>query len=225
MLRALPTGLAQCTGASGWFLGVAVAAEFARVPSKMVTSFCVRGYVIGLSLGAGCWLLGCGGEQTEQQPGTGAVSFEDEFVNEHNKVRAAVTAPANYPGTFTALPDLVWADALATSATAWANHLKSAYECKQLVHEQRDPTDTSIGENVAGGYIGFKPTGAVKIWADEHYDFAPVYVFDPSYGHYTQIVWRDSIYLGCGLAQCSNGLIVFVCRYSPAGNVEGEQPY
>lgn len=39
-------------------------------------------------------------------------------------------------------------------------------------------------------------------------------------GHYTQVIWRDSRRVGCGVAV--NGQSRFVtCLYSPAGNVQG----
>lgn len=43
-------------------------------------------------------------------------------------------------------------------------------------------------------------------------------------GHYTQIIWRDTTRLGCGLATGS-GRDYLVCRYAPPGNVSGEFPY
>jgi hypothetical protein len=52
--------------------------------------------------------------------------------------------------------------------------------------------------------------------------------------HYTQLVWRASTTLGCGVRQCSTGSpfgpqfpnwTIWVCRYQPAGNVGGQRPY
>ena len=43
-------------------------------------------------------------------------------------------------------------------------------------------------------------------------------------GHYTQIVWRSTVEVGCAVAR--SGLHeVWVCRYSPPGNVVGQRPY
>jgi hypothetical protein len=47
-------------------------------------------------------------------------------------------------------------------------------------------------------------------------------------GHYTQIVWRDSMQLGCGVATCQNGQAtedIWICNYAPAGNIIGRAPY
>ncbi|XP_066590206.1 uncharacterized protein [Prorops nasuta] len=40
-------------------------------------------------------------------------------------------------------------------------------------------------------------------------------------GHFSQVVWRDSIELGVGMSRNRNGEIYVVCNYSPAGNFLG----
>ena len=44
-------------------------------------------------------------------------------------------------------------------------------------------------------------------------------------GHYTQVVWRNSVNLGCGRVQCANGWAYVICSYDPPGNVNGGSPY
>lgn len=42
------------------------------------------------------------------------------------------------------------------------------------------------------------------------------------FGHFTQVVWKDSTHVGCGSAKCDNlGYYMTVCNYSPPGNVRG----
>jgi len=45
-------------------------------------------------------------------------------------------------------------------------------------------------------------------------------------GHFTQVVWKGSQQLGCGVASCPAipGGTFYVCRYVPAGNVQGAFP-
>lgn len=43
-------------------------------------------------------------------------------------------------------------------------------------------------------------------------------------GHYTQIIWRNTTRLGCGIAT-GGGRDYVVCRYSPAGNFTGQFAY
>ena len=45
-----------------------------------------------------------------------------------------------------------------------------------------------------------------------------------SCGHYTQVVWANTLSVGCGVAVCPTGTIV-VCNYAPPGNYVGEKPY
>jgi pathogenesis-related protein 1 len=45
-------------------------------------------------------------------------------------------------------------------------------------------------------------------------------------GHYTQIVWRNTTKVGCGVAVCEDTKEqVWVCQYQPAGNWVGKRPY
>ncbi|CAG5108122.1 Oidioi.mRNA.OKI2018_I69.chr1.g3643.t1.cds [Oikopleura dioica] len=37
--------------------------------------------------------------------------------------------------------------------------------------------------------------------------------------HFQQMVWRDSVRLGFGIAQRRDGNIIIICRYSPRANV------
>jgi len=43
-------------------------------------------------------------------------------------------------------------------------------------------------------------------------------------GHYTQIVWRGTTHVGCGVARSADQEI-WVCNYNPPGNFVGERPY
>ena len=49
-------------------------------------------------------------------------------------------------------------------------------------------------------------------------------------GHYTQLVWRDSVRIGCAVHRCSplpgfGPADLIVCEYDPPGNWVGEKPY
>ncbi|MBV9296765.1 MAG: hypothetical protein JO145_14435, partial [Acidobacteriaceae bacterium] len=43
-------------------------------------------------------------------------------------------------------------------------------------------------------------------------------------GHYTQVVWRDTREVGCGMVHDARRE-VWVCDYAPYGNIVGERPY
>eukprot|EP01084_Bolivina_argentea_P029060 53955_1 len=42
--------------------------------------------------------------------------------------------------------------------------------------------------------------------------------------HYTQMIWANTRYVGCGFSSCSFGTL-FICNYWPGGNVLGQYPY
>jgi hypothetical protein len=48
-------------------------------------------------------------------------------------------------------------------------------------------------------------------------------------GHYTQVVWRASTKIGCGVTTCGgtgfNMHTEVICNYAPAGNFMGQNPY
>lgn len=65
-----------------------------------------------------------------------------------------------------------------------------------------------------------------------YYGHEPNYTTLDSWGHFSQVVWKNSLSVGCYTANCTveglqnsnSGVQPFftVCNYSPAGNVEGE---
>ena len=141
------------------------------------------------------------------------------FVDAHNAVRAAVRKPAGYPGAWVTIPRVTWSDEVASSAQAWAEHLRDDNDCK-LAH-----SDTRYGENLGAGK-DLDAAGAVKMWASEgkKYRYSPLYQFEIPTGHYTQLVWRKTTQVGCGRATCGSKTVI-VCRYSPPGNHIGKAPF
>jgi hypothetical protein len=96
-----------------------------------------------------------------------------------------------------------------------------------------------IGENLAA----FAPPGTrsarapIDAWAAEKADYdyagnscAP----GKTCGHYTQMVWRTSLRVGCAVQACSQNSPfggstpnweLWVCDYAPPGNIFGSKPY
>lgn len=137
----------------------------------------------------------------------------------HNQTRAMVSPPAQ-----PALSPLTWSPTLAATAQAWADGCVYAH------------SNGSYGENIFAS-AGSSPTAydVVSSWASESVD----YVYSGNdcsgvCGHYTQIVWRETTALGCGIAHCtanspfgagSPTWDLVVCEYDPPGNYIGERPY
>jgi pathogenesis-related protein 1 len=154
----------------------------------------------------------------------------------HNVVRAAVDSS-------TALPPLVWSDKLAQYAQQWADQLAST-SCSSPHHRtSQELQAVGYGENLAAftsSTGGSTAQQAVTAWASEKtcYTFGGLMTTDQcdtacytalhsdGCGHYTQIVWRKSTSVGCGVASCQNGKEdIWICNYSPAGNYIGQNPY
>jgi hypothetical protein len=140
--------------------------------------------------------------------------FAATMVAAHNAARAEVGAPP-----------LVWNRALANQAQVWAETLMAR---RAFQHSSRSARHNA-GENLAAVYG--QAVGApvlADLWTKEKavYAYGPLHCDDSfeGIGHYTQIVWRGTRSVGCGLATRGENQML-VCRYAPAGNVCGERPY
>ncbi|EJS43152.1 pry1p [Saccharomyces arboricola H-6] len=129
--------------------------------------------------------------------------FASNILAEHNKKRAL------HKDT----PALAWSSTLATYAQDYADN----YDCSgTLTHSGGE-----YGENLALGYDG---PAAVDAWYNEisDYDFSNP-GFSSNTGHFTQVVWKSSTQVGCGIKTCGGEWGDYViCSYNPAGNYEGE---
>jgi pathogenesis-related protein 1 len=151
---------------------------------------------------------------------TGTLSSADikRLVDAHDRVRADV-----------GVGPMTWSAAIAGYAQRWADHLKATKRCGLVHRSQRDGTlKKPYGENLAAWSARARGilTG-VDMWAAEKKFYKPGTVLDNSNthaGHYTQMVWRTSKRIGCGLARCGNEFVL-ACNYSPAGNFWGKKPY
>ncbi|MBF2008077.1 MAG: pathogenesis-related family 1 protein [Chlorogloeopsis fritschii C42_A2020_084] len=137
---------------------------------------------------------------------------QQEILDAHNRWRSQVK-----------VPPLRWSKKLADYAQEWADNPKAQEGPIELEH--RSGGASGAGENMAGGS---SVTEMVDRWGSEgeNYDYAtnscrPGKVC----GHYTQVVWRNSTDLGCGVAPHRSYGKLLVCNYSPPGNYRGQRPY
>jgi hypothetical protein len=148
-----------------------------------------------------------------------------EFLNAHNLARCDVDPPAQ------SMPALVWDTDLAAVAQAWANTGNFAHNSSRIdQYNAMGHSETWIGENLAfGSGPAMTPVGVTGLWTSESsdYDFASnTCAGGPAVncGHYTQVVWANTLRVGCGRAPVG-GQLLFVCDYAPGGNFLGERPY
>lgn len=89
------------------------------------------------------------------------------------------------------------------------------------------------GENIywGEGDGAVDAAGAMKCWVDDeidHYDHhSNLCLHGVDCRHYTQIVWKDTKQVGCGMAKCAKceNKVFITCSYCPQGNWRGQRPY
>ena len=89
-----------------------------------------------------------------------------------------------------------------------------------LVHSSNKYNDQSLGENLYRGPLSSNiGTSAVDLWYDEiqYYDFDNP-GWNSAAGHFTQVIWKNSQQLGCGVGCGTNNYCFVTCNYYPAGN-------
>ena len=131
-----------------------------------------------------------------------------DYVNAHNVARAQV-----------GVPNITWDNTVVTYAQNYAN--SRIGDCN-LVH-----SNGNYGENLAKGSGSFTGTATVNLWVSEKscYNYNNNSCVGGQCLHYTQVVWQNSVRLGCARVQCNNGWWFVTCNYDPPGNYVGQRPY
>jgi pathogenesis-related protein 1 len=150
------------------------------------------------------------------------------FVDAHNAARSGLLTPPPSP----ALPPVAWDSILADSVYNYAIECQGAMGL--LSHNANRSTDYQalggsgyVGENIYGSSGSGATAGdAVTLWMKEasSYDYASN---SGNAGHYTQVVWRDSVRIGCAIVDCPALTYhnTVICDYAPGGNISGQKPY
>ncbi|XP_057977855.1 pathogenesis-related leaf protein 6-like [Malania oleifera] len=137
-----------------------------------------------------------------------AQNSPQDYLAVHNAARAQV-----------GVGPMSWDNNLATYAMSYAK--QRVGDCN-LVH-----SGGRYGENLAKGSGDFTGAAAAKLWVNEKPNFNSN--ANACNGgecrHYTQVVWRNSVRLGCARVRCSNGWWFVSCNYDPRGNIAGQHPY
>ncbi|KAK4872975.1 hypothetical protein RN001_015004 [Aquatica leii] len=136
-------------------------------------------------------------------------SFEIDFLNAHNEYRQKH-----------GVPPLTLDKKLCKYSEEWAKILSSK---NNLEHRKNCP----YGENIYCMYSSdpsFKLTGRAPV--DKWYEEINQHPFgrEPNNlksGHFTQVIWKTSEFLGVGVAKSRQGQMYVVANYNPAGNFLG----
>ena len=146
---------------------------------------------------------------------TATNGFAGRIVAAHNRERALVgVAPVS------------WDAALAAGAAAYAGGMAAT---GVFAHSDR-LSRGGVGENLWMGTPGaFTVEQMIGSWASEKRMFTPG-VFPrvsrtgnwTAVGHYSQMIWPTTTRIGCAIAS-SRSADYLVCRYAPAGNIDGRR--
>ncbi|MFT5330367.1 MAG: hypothetical protein ACI9TB_002397 [Parasphingorhabdus sp.] len=146
-----------------------------------------------------------------------ASGLQGVMMQSHNQARARTGAPP-----------LVWDSGLAKDAATYAN---SMARTGRFAHDNQSERSARQGENLwMGTRNAYPQTEMVGSWVDEDRYFKRGLFPENSttgswhdIGHYTQIIWPTTKRVGCALVN-NRDYDYLVCRYSPAGNVMGQDP-
>jgi hypothetical protein len=148
------------------------------------------------------------------------------MLNAINNIRANGSfGPGNTAPSATALGPLLpltWDVGAARAAKAWAN---------QCTFGHPTSGNFNYGQNLALQNPPATGTDGVQNWETEAAEFTYSTPFpsctdtQSNCGHYTQMVWRDSTAVGCGITQCATvsgfgggPYETEICNFSPGGN-------
>ncbi len=188
-------------------------------------------------------LTACGGSGSSTAPGvsattTGSITVPLSPASEpaamtgmleaHNQTRAAVAV----------LP-LTWSSQMSSYAQEWATHLANNNGCEMQHRTAAGMNTLGVGENLfwasplkwSDGRTDIQsitPAQVANDWASEKADYQ--YTSNTCdagkiCGHYTQMVWKNTSEVGCGMAVCPDKGQIWVCNYNPPGNYSGQWPY
>jgi len=156
---------------------------------------------------------------------SGCAGSSTEYIVAHNAKRTPV-----------GLPTVVYSSTIEVFAQSWANALaRSGCSMQDSTNAQRSSIAHGYGNGVGENLFwvqGLSPTwtSIVDAWWDEINNYA----YGPSgndctrpggvIGHFTQVAWQCSVYVGCARATCGSQTIA-VCNYGVAGNRNNDLPF
>ena len=162
------------------------------------------------------------------------------ILDEHNRYRRIIATGRKEKEEHPLQPkasnmlELVWNEELATIAQRWAD------QCKFQHDKCRDSKSFRSGQNLALKWstnrFEMPIKGFIFGWYDEVKKFNTESVygfrFERATGHYTQMIWAKTQYVGCGASYYEDSIhganrqVAFlVCNYGPSGNVRTMKIY
>ncbi|NUN16006.1 MAG: hypothetical protein HUU55_20455 [Myxococcales bacterium] len=149
----------------------------------------------------------------------------------HNLLRAEVGAPP-----------VTWNPTLAELAQGWANQCVAQYDSARTTKwKQATGAKTPfVGQLFYVTDVDSVPpaiSSPFSAWTAGQQDYTWISnqcASGQNCGHYTQVIWATTTYLGCGIKKCAQlqlggitwtGAYIVVCNYAVGGNYPGVWPY
>lgn len=141
------------------------------------------------------------------------------ILNHHNKVRATL-----------GIPPLTWNPEISSYAQEWANYLVTNNKNEIAHRSWLGKNVKRYGENIFWGlpYDYYNVLSASESWYSEIEEYIYQPITDSNIqetGHYSQMIWNTTKEIGVGIAKGTDGSIIVVANYFPAGNIIGLKPY
>nr|WPD49276.1 hypothetical protein [Hirudo nipponia] len=149
---------------------------------------------------------------------------ERRVLDHHNKLRRGEGSSD--------MKEMKWDPTLAQTASMWADG---------CVFKHGHPTSVKTNYGYVGQNIFWSSSESVDAvdGIQKFFDEKKDYIYSQTKcreravcGHYTQVVWADSEYVGCAATVCSGkreeGKVsgtLMVCNYGPGGNYRGAKPF
>ncbi|XP_050032468.3 uncharacterized protein [Dermacentor andersoni] len=146
--------------------------------------------------------------------------FEGTFTRSMRKLQRQVRRRHNHYRKLHGVEPLEKDDELDRYAQAWALHLANI---GRLIHRKRKQYGENLYEGTFDEDKPIRGRDAVDAWYKqiENYDFTKN-CRQRRTSKFTQIVWKDTLALGTGIARGKEGKYYLVSVYDPRGNVRGE---
>lgn len=166
---------------------------------------------------------------------TGVNIYCSPWLYAHNQLRQQLNAGSlpNSPKPTTTtigtpVNNLQWDPNLALVAQIYASTCvigNNAYRTQQ--YQSLGGTATYVGENIASTTGTMTEQQFLGLWSAEDTSFVYEKLTSTdvtTFGHYSQLIWRNTSYVGCAIASCSTFQFA-VCDYAEGGNYLNQYPY
>jgi uncharacterized protein YkwD len=165
-------------------------------------------------------------EEPGKIPKTSPKTFESDCLNRHNEHRRKLSTKEG------PVQELQWSDELAEKARQWARQLVRENSDGGISLRHSTEMDWGFGENLyssKGGNQSCATTGCT-VATDAWFNEWPIYKGEKipggkfkEYGHYTQLAWPSTRYVGCACVNNGESISFIACEYDPPGNIDGQR--